>query len=65
MSRPEIIPAMRRARLVHAQEFEHGVAEGLAALVGAGERDLRHGVTQHPGADRMAFGVEGVQEAFR
>jgi hypothetical protein len=52
------------ARLVHAQQFGHGVAEGLVTVVGAAERDLRHGVVQHPGTDRMPFGVVGVQEAL-
>ena len=52
------------ARLVHAQQFEHGVAEGPTALVGAAEGDLRHGVLQHPGTDRMPFGVVGVEEAL-
>jgi hypothetical protein len=33
-------------------------------VVGAAERDLRHGVVQHPGADRMPFGVVRVQEAL-
>ena len=55
---------MRLARLVHAQQFGHGVAEGLVTVVGAAERDLRHGVVQHPGTDRMPFGVVGVQEAL-
>ena len=40
------------------------VAEGLVTVVGAAERDLRHGVAQHPGTDRMPFGVVGVQEAL-
>ena len=52
------------ARLVHAQQFGHGVAEGLVTVVGAAERDLRHGVAQHPGTDRMPFGVVGVEEAL-
>ena len=52
------------ARLVHAQQFGHGVAEGPAALVDASERDLRHGVLQHPGTDRVSFGVVGVEEAL-
>jgi len=52
------------ARLVHAQQFGHGVAEGLVTVVGAAERDCRHGVVQHPGTDRMPFGVVGVQEAL-
>ena len=53
-----------RARLVHAQQLGHGVAEGLVAVVGLAERDLRHGVVQHPGADRMPFGVVRVEEAL-
>jgi hypothetical protein len=52
------------ARLVHTQQFGHGVAEGLVTVVGADQRDLRHGVAQHPGSDRMAFVVVGVQEAL-
>ena len=52
------------ARLVHAQQLGHGVAQRLAALVGAAERDLRHGVVQHPGADRVPFGVVGVEQAL-
>ncbi len=32
------------ARLVHAQQLGHGVAQGLVALVVAEERHLRHGV---------------------
>ena len=52
------------ARLVHAQQFGHGVAESLVTVVGAAERDLRHGVVQHPGTDRMPFGVVGVEEAL-
>ena len=31
---------------------------------GLAERDLRHGVAQHPGTDRMPFGVVGVEEAL-
>ena len=57
-------PGDARARPVHAQQLEHRDAEGLAALVGADERDLRHGVLQHPGTDRMPFGVVGVQKAL-
>ena len=33
-------------------------------VVGAAECDLRHGVVQHPGTDRMPFGVVGVQQAL-
>ena len=64
MSRPETIADDAPARLVHAQQFGHDVAEGLVTVVGAAERDLRHGVVQHPGTDRMPFGVVGVQEAL-
>ena len=64
MSRPENIAAMR-LRLVHAQQLGHDVTEGLVTVVGAVRRDLRHGVVQHPGTDRMPFGVVGVQEALR
>ena len=52
------------ARLVHAQQHGHGVAQGLVAVVGAGECDLRHGVVQHPGTDWMPFGVVGVQQTL-
>jgi len=52
------------ARLVHAQQFGHGVAERVLTVVGAAERNLRHGVVQHPGTDRMPFGVVGLQEAL-
>ena len=38
---------------------------GLDAIVGAHERDLRHGVAQHAGGDRVALGVVGVQQALR
>ena len=64
MSRPEIIPAMRRRGSSMRQQLGHGVAEGLVALVGAAERDLRHGVVQHPGPDRVPFGVVGVEQAL-
>jgi hypothetical protein len=58
-------PGEPPARLVHAQQFGHGVAKGLVAVVRGAERDLRHGVVQHPGRDGMPFGVVGVQEALR
>ena len=55
-----------RPRLVHAQQVGDGVAQGVIARVaGAGERDLRHRVAQHPGRDRVAFVVIGVQQAVR
>jgi hypothetical protein len=53
------------ARLIQAQQLGHDVAEGVVTVVGAAERDLRHGVLQHPGTDRMPFGVVGVQQALR
>ena len=51
------------ARLVHGEQLGHDVAERVVAVVGRGERDLRHGVVQHPGGDRVPFGVVGVEEA--
>ena len=57
-------PGDAAAGLVHAQLVEHGGAEGPAAVVGAGECDLGHGVLQHPGTDRMPFGVVAVQEGL-
>ncbi len=54
-----------RARLVHAQELGHGLAQRLDAIVGAQERDLRHRVAEHAGGDRVALGVVGVEEAVR
>ena len=53
------------ARLVHAQQLGHGVAQRLGAIVDAHERDLRHRVAQHAGSDRVALGMVGIQEAFR
>ena len=53
-----------RARLVHAQQVRHGVAERLVAVVGPAERHLRHGVAQHPSTDRMPFRVVGVEQAL-
>ena len=64
MSRPESIAGDAPARLVHAQQLGHDVAQRLVAVVGGAERDLRHGVVQHPGTDRMPFGVVGVQQAL-
>ena len=65
MSRPDIIRGESLARLVHAEELGHGVAQGLGAFVRAAKRDLRHRVAQHAGGDRVALGVVGIQEAFR
>ena len=53
------------ARLVHAQQLGHGVAQGVDAVVGAGERGLRHGVAQHAGGDRVPLGMVGIEQAFR
>ena len=64
MSRPETIAAMRRRGSSMLSSSAHRVAEGLVTLVGAAERDLRHGVVQHPGTDRMPFRVIGVEEAL-
>ena len=55
---------MRRRGSSMLEQFGHDVAEGLVTVVGAAERDLRHGVVQHPGADRMPFGVVGVEQAL-
>ena len=55
----------RPARLVHAEELGHGVAQGLGALVLAAKRDRSQRVAQHAGGDRMALGVVGIEEAVR
>lgn len=52
------------AELGQGEQVGHGVAEGPAAFVGAAERDLRHGVLQHPRTDRVSFGVVGVEEVL-
>jgi len=52
------------ARLVHGQHLGHGVAKGAVTVVRHAQRDLRHRVVQHPGADRMPFSVVGVEEAL-
>jgi hypothetical protein len=53
------------ARLVHAQQFGHGLAKRIDARVGPGERGLRHGAAQHAGGDRVLLGMVGIQQAFR
>jgi hypothetical protein len=53
------------ARLVHAEELGHGVAQSLGAVVFAAKNDLRHRVAQHAGGDRVALDVVGIEEAFR
>src|SRR6202022_2375880 len=52
------------ARLVHAQQLGHAVAQGLDTLVRSEERGLRHGVAQHAGSDRVPLAVVGIQQAF-
>ena len=65
MSRPESIPAMRRRGSSMLSSSVMVSRNASVTLVGAAERDLRHGVAQHAGADRMPFGVVGVEEARR
>ena len=65
MSRPDIIAANRLRGSSIADELGNGLAQGLRALVRAAKRDQRHRVAQHAGADRVALGVVGIQEAFR
>ena len=55
---------MRRRGSSMAQQLGHGVAQGLVAIVGFGERDLRHRVVQHARADRVPFGVVGVEQVL-
>ena len=64
MSRPESIAAMRRRGSSMLSSSVMVSRSGLVTVVGAAERDLRHGVVQHPGTDRMPFGVVGVEEAL-
>ena len=52
------------ARFVHGEQLGELGAERVVAVVGRGERDLRHRVLQHPGGDGVSFGVVRVQEAF-
>jgi hypothetical protein len=52
------------ARLVHAEQLGHGVAQGLVTIVGAAERDLCHGVAQDSGTGGVPFGVVGVQQTL-
>ena len=53
------------ARLDHTEKHGHGVAQRLRPMVFAAKNDRRHRVSQHTGANRMALGVVGIQEAFR
>ena len=64
MSRPESIPAMRRrGSSMPSSSAMVSRRAWLRSSVRA-ERDLRHGVVQHPGTDRMPFGVVGVEQAL-
>ena len=64
MSRPEIIPAMRlRGSSMPSSSIMVSRRARLRSSVRA-ERDLRHGVVQHPGADRVPLGVVGVEQAL-
>ena len=47
------------------QQLGNRVAQRLRAFVFAAKHDRRHRVAQHAGADRVALGVVGVEEAFR
>jgi hypothetical protein len=48
------------ARLVRAQRLGHGVAHGVDAVNCVELRDLRHGVAQHAGRDRLTLGMVGI-----
>lgn len=63
MSRPDHC-CDASAELAHLQQIGHRFAQGPVAVVGVGERDLRHGVVQHPDADWMAFGVVRVEQSL-
>ena len=39
--------------------------KALVRSSGRQKRHLRHRVAQHPGSDRVAFGMVGIKEAFR
>ena len=65
MSRPDNHRGEASARLLHAEQLGHGVAQRLRAIVLAAKRDRRHRVAQHAGTHRVALGVIGIQQAFR
>jgi len=73
VSRPEVVPDVQAGhhpgeastRFVHAEELGHDVAQGLGAIVGTHERDLRHRGAQHTGGDRVSLGMVGIQQAVR
>ena len=52
------------ARLVHAEQLGHGLAQGVGAVICAEQRDLRHRVAQHAGSDRVPLGMVRIEEAF-
>ncbi len=64
MSRPEIIAAMRLRGSSMLSSSVMVSRNASVRVVGAAERDLRHGVAQHAGTDRVPFGVVGVEEAL-
>ena len=53
------------ARLVHLEQIGDGLAQGGGAFIRAAQRDVRHRGPQHAGRDRVAFGVIGIEQAFR
>ena len=53
------------ARLVHAQQLGHDLAQRLGASSPRLQRGLRHRVAQHARGDRVALGVVGVEQALR
>jgi hypothetical protein len=52
------------ARLVHAEELCHCVAQCLRAFIFAAKNDRRHRIAQHARRDRVTLRVVGIQEAF-
>jgi hypothetical protein len=53
------------ARLLHAKELGHRIAQHRRALVAAAKRHRSHRVTQDASSNRVALGVVGVQKRFR
>ena len=52
----------RPAGLVHGEQVAEDVAQRQVPVVRTGHRDLRPGVVQDPGPDRMALGVVRVEQ---
>ena len=50
------------ARLVHAEQLGHGVAQGLGVVIRPAKRALRHRHPQHARTDRMTLGVIGIEQ---